>query len=169
MNVEFLTIVKEFRKTGKPWAVTGSWAIRMHAEKAGLQPHRTPRDFDFAVKDFDTFIGVLRKLGYTFGRNGPPLISPVRMPDRVTMSKGSYEVDLLKAGGRLAPSLNGTVMYKNVPLASVPNMMKQKKNILENLHNNKAQTNLNFLNVLHTWNHPVSRQTFNGLARMRVQ
>jgi len=75
------------------------------------------------------------------------------MPDKVTMVKGHYEVDLLKAGGRLAPSLNGRVIIKNTPVASVPNMMRQKKNILENINNSKARANLNFLDVIHTWDH----------------
>jgi hypothetical protein len=152
MNTEFASIVRAFRKTCEPWAVTGSWAIMLHAEHIGLNPHRPPRDFDFAVRDFPTFIHVLQGLGYKF-ESGPPLITPKRMPDKVTMVKGHYEVDLLKAGGRLAPSLSGRVTIKNTPVASVPNMMRQKKNILENINNSKARANLNFLDVIHTWDH----------------
>jgi hypothetical protein len=150
MNTEFLSIVKAFKHSGKPWAVTGSWAIKMHAEKANLQPHRLPRDFDFSVSEFETFISILMGLGYKF-ENSPPLITPKKMPARVTMKKGHYEVDLLRAGGRLAPSLNKVTMYKNIPLVSISGMMNQKKNILETLNNKKARENLNFLEVLHTW------------------
>ena len=158
MNIEFASIVKAFRKTGAPWAVTGSWAIKLHAEKAGLQPHRPPRDFDFAIhgSDFEVFVQALQGLGYLFDSN-VPLLRGKRLPDRVTMKKGPFEVDLLKAGGRLAPSLNGRVTYKNVPLVSVSNMMRQKKNLLENIRNTKALANLNFLDVLHTWNIPVKK------------
>jgi hypothetical protein len=168
MNTEFTSIVRAFQKTGEPWAVTGSWAIKLHAEKAGLQPHRPPRDFDFAVagSNFDTFIRTLQSLGYTF-ESGPPLITPKRVPDRVTMVKGPFEVDLLKAGGRLAPSLHGRTVYKNIPVASVSNMMQHKKNILETLNNGKARANLNFLNALDTWNNTSKKSRPFGLERVK--
>jgi hypothetical protein len=151
MNTEFASLVRAFRKSGKPWAVTGSWAVKLHAEKAGLQPHRTPRDFDFAVKDMKTFIGILLEHGYRFGDRGPPLITPNRTPEKVTMHKDHFEVDLLRAGSRLAPSLYGVEMYKGVPLVPVKNMMQLKRNILWTLNNKKARENLNFLNVIQGW------------------
>ena len=146
MNTEFNKIIKSFKSGGHPFAVTGSWAAKLHAEKKGQKMHRPPHDFDFAVhgSNFETFISKLHGLGYGFGSN-MPLITPKRIPDRVTMKKNKYEVDLLKAGGRLAPRLNRPIKYKNIPLASVSNMMKQKQNILGNLYNNKANKNLKFL------------------------
>jgi hypothetical protein len=149
MDSEFRKIVKAFKATEKPWAVTGSWAIKFHAEKENIAPHRTPRDFDFAVNgsDFETFIHALQMCGYKHG-SGVPLITAKKVPSRIAMIKGDYEVDLLKAGGGLAPSLNRLDTYNNIPLVSVSNLVSQKKNIIENLPNTKAQANLNFLQTL---------------------
>ena len=153
MNTEFASLVRAFHDSGRPWAVTGSWAVRLHAEKAGLQPHRTPRDFDFAVRasGMNSFIKILLQHGYSFGDRGPPLITANRSPEKVTMHKGHFEVDLLRAGSRLAPSVHSVELYKGIPLASVKNMMQLKRNILWTLNNKKARENLNFLNVIQSF------------------
>jgi len=152
MNTEFQRLVRAFHRVGKPWVVTGSWAVRLHAERAGLQPHRTPRDFDFAVKgsSMHLFIDALLNLGYRF-EHGPPLITRNRAPEKVTMKKDHFEVDLLRAGSRLAPSVYTSIVYRGVPLAAIKNMMQQKRNILWTLNNKKARENLNFLNALNGW------------------
>jgi len=150
MNTEFKSILKAFKNTGLPFAVTGSWAIKLHAEKAGLQPHREPHDFDFIVSDsnYSDFISVLSNLGYNFSE-GMPLLGGRKRINRVAMKKGSYEIDLLRAGSSLAPSLNAVIKYKNTPIASINSLISQKKEILNNLENKKARMNYNFLVAMH--------------------
>ena len=151
MNTEFLQVVRAFRDTGVPFAVTGSWAIKLHAERLGLNPHRPPRDFDFSVRTFEPFVAALSKLGYRldgFPRAGAK---------RVTLKKWPYEVDLLRAGGPLAPSLNRVNRYRNIPVATIRNMASQKQNILNTIANTKARRNLNFLVVLENFSAPRSR------------
>ena len=149
MNIEFNEILKVFKKTKVPFAVTGSWAIKLHAEHIGLNPHRMPKDFDFSVTDFNTFIKALSSLGYKLNS------FPGQRAKRVTLYKWPYEVDLLKAGSSLAPNLNNSVFYRNTPVASIRSLMRQKKNILETINNSKARRNLNFLIVLENFKTPV--------------
>ena len=146
MNTEFNKIIRAFKKTGLPFAVTGSWAIKIHAEKAGLQPHREPHDFDFIVSDtnYPDFISVLSGFGYNFDGD-MPLLGGRKKINRVAMKKGSYEIDLLRAGSSLAPSLNAVIKYNNTPVASINSLISQKKEILNNLENKKARINYNFL------------------------
>jgi len=163
MNKEFLEIVRKFQKTGVPFAITGSWAIKLHAEKIGLNPHRTPQDFDFAVENFEPFVNALSDLGYKL--DGFPRLGV--KPKKMTMKKWPYEVDLLRAGGPLAPSLDNIVNYGKMPLVSVKSMMNKKRNILNTIKNKKALQNLNFLTVLENFRKPPSpvKRSF-GLERI---
>jgi hypothetical protein len=144
MNIEFNNIVRKFKTINAPFLVTGSWAIMLHAEHIGLNPHRAPRDFDFAVTTFEPFINALASMGYKldeFKFLGP-------QTRRVTMRKGLYHVDLLRAGGPLAPGIRNVTTIRRIPVASLNGLAEKKKNILNTIENKKARMNLNFLVVL---------------------
>lgn len=165
MNLEFNTIVRTFKHLEVPFLVTGSWAIVLHAERIGLNPHRPPRDFDFAVTTFEPFINALASLGYKlteFKFLGP-------QTKKVTMRKGLYHVDLLRAGGPLAPGIRNATTIRRIPVASLNGLMEKKRNILNTIENKKARENLNFLialknfkNNYNGYKHPALRQFRKG-------
>jgi len=144
MNTEFQKIIRAFKSLHSPFLVTGSWAIKMHSERIGLNPHRPPRDFDFAVSDFHPFINALASLGYKLEELR--FLGP--QTKKVSMKKGLFHVDLLRAGSSLAPGIRNVVRIGDTPVASLNGLAEKKQNILNTIQNARARRNLNFLIVL---------------------
>jgi hypothetical protein len=120
--------------TGKPWAFTGSQAMKIHANAVG-KTSRLPHDFDILVNSSNIkyFIHALTSLGYK-----RKSYSPLQTVRKVTMIKnGNKSVDLLFTG-HYGPRMN-TSTVKNVigfPVVTIPQLI---------LYKNKNSPNINFL------------------------
>lgn len=139
MSEEFKRIKRKFNTLHKNWAVSGSWAMKLYGNMVGIKT-RNPNDFDFVVqpKDASLFINALDELGYTY--KGPP---PVQFR-HLKLKKGKYEIDLLGAGGNLAPYLNKVTMFNSTtPLIPIRALVKQKQ--VTNNWNNTPSANLPIL------------------------
>jgi hypothetical protein len=140
------SIRRKLNPLRKPWAVSGSMAMKMHANKAGVPVHRKPNDIDIVVrpKDFELFVMQLAGLGYTF--KGPPPIN-YEKTRHLKLYKGSNSIDLLQAGSNLAPNIrmNNINIFNKTPVVKLRHLIYQKKSTLNNFENAKARSNYNFL------------------------
>ena len=133
----------------KPWAISGSMAMKIHANRRGINVHRNPNDIDIVVrsKDFGLFVSALGNIGYKI--RGPP---PLRYTDHLKLHKGSKSIDLIRSGSELAPNLsamNINVFNGTTPVVKVNKLIKQKKITLKHYPIAIAKRNLNFLMSLH--------------------
>jgi hypothetical protein len=140
------TIRRKLNPLRKPWAVSGSMAMKMHANRAGIQVHRQPNDIDIVVRpqDFELFVRELGEIGYTID-GPPPIYSRTR---HIKLYKGNNSIDLLKAGSNLAPNIrrnNIQVFNGKTPVVKLHHLIHQKKSTLNNFENAKARSNYNFL------------------------
>lgn len=129
-----------------PWAVSGSMAMKLHANKLGINLYRKPNDIDIVArsKDFPVVVYALGTIGYKI--RGPP---PVRAVSHLKLYKGSKSIDILQSGSELAPNLSKTninLFNKNVPIIKVKNLLAQKKS--NNLPSEITKRNIQFLNSL---------------------
>lgn len=141
------TIRRKLNPLRKPWALSGSMAMKMHANRAGVQLHRKPNDIDIVVRpqDFELFVRTLTKIGYTL--DGPPPIN-YRKTRHLKLYKGNNSIDLLQARSNLAPNIrrnNINVFNKKTPLVKLRHLIYQKKSALNNFDNAKTRSNYNFL------------------------
>ena len=141
------TIRRKLNPLRKPWALSGSMAMKMHANRAGVQLHRKPNDIDIVVRsqDFELFVRTLAKIGYTL--DGPPPIN-YRKTRHLKLYKGNNSIDLLQARSNLAPNIrrnNINVFNKKTPLVKLRHLIYQKKSALNNFDNAKTRSNYNFL------------------------
>jgi hypothetical protein len=132
----------------KPWAISGSMAMKIHANRRGVLLHRNPNDIDIVVrsKDFGLFVNALGNIGYKI--HGPP---PLRYKDHLKLHKGSKSIDLIRSGSELAPNLSETninVFNGTTPVVKVNKLINQKKITLKNHMTATAKLNLNFLRRL---------------------
>jgi hypothetical protein len=146
MSVEFTRIRHQLNNLRKPWALSGSMAIKFHANHLGIPMHRQPNDFDIVIReqDLSLFIDALSRIGYKL-KTSPPIHFT-----HLKMSHGRFTIDLLAADSRLAPNIQGTniVLYNKTPVIKINHLIRQKNRILENSRNNVARQNRNFLQRL---------------------
>jgi hypothetical protein len=122
-------------------------AMKIYANRAGMQLHRKPNDIDIVVRpqDFALFVRELAEIGYRL--NGPPPINYSRT-NHLKLYKGNNSIDLLQAGSNLAPNIrknNIHVFNRKTPVVKLHHLIRQKKNILHNFENAKSRSNYNFL------------------------
>ena len=132
----------------KPWAISGSMAMKIHANRHGAKLHRSPNDIDIVVrsKDFGLFVNALGNIGYKI--YGPP---PLKYKDHLKLYKGGKSIDLLRSGSDLAPNLsamNINVFNGTTPVVKVNKLINQKKTTLKHYPIAVAKQNLNFLKNL---------------------
>ena len=133
-----------------PWALSGSMATKLHANSLGISPHRIPNDIDIVVRpqNADLVMMTLAGIGYT--SNSPP---PVRFR-HVKLRHGRFSIDVLAAGGNLAPNItkNDVVVINKTPVVKIRHLIARKnssmRNFMTNAERNVAQGNLNFLRRL---------------------
>jgi hypothetical protein len=126
-------------------------ATKLHANSLGVPLHRFPNDIDIVIreKNVDTVTMALAGIGYTSKR--PP---PLRF-NHVKLHHGKFSIDLLAAGGNLAP----TILSKNVtlinktPVVKIRHLITQKNRVIynrfiSNLQKNIALGNKRFLENL---------------------
>jgi hypothetical protein len=133
LEAEFHSIQQKFNNTRKPWAVTGSYAMKLYAQKFGLQVRKT-NDYDFVIRPTDLYIftSELEKLGYSF-RGPPPAQSGFR---RLQLKKGNVEVDLLAEKSILAGSLEKNVeVHGKTPIMKIQSLLNSKRRIMNNNNN----------------------------------
>ena len=123
--------------TGKPWAFTGSQAMKIHANAVG-KTSRLPHDFDILVNssNIKDFIHGLISLGYK--RNS---YSPLQKVRKVTMIKdGNKSIDLLFTG-HYGPRINTNTVktVSGFPVVKIHQLINYK---------NKNSPNINFLKSL---------------------
>lgn len=131
----------------KPWAISGSMAMKIHANRFGMNIYRNPNDIDIVVRaqDFETFVSALVGIGYRM--RGPPPIRYNRA-SHLKLYKGDYSIDVLRSGSNLAPNLsrlNINVFDGKTPVVKVKKLINQKQKILNNIPNATARANMNFL------------------------
>jgi len=149
LSLEVKNIRHALNPLGKPWAISGSMAMKIHANRRGINVHRNPNDIDIVVrsKDFGLFVSALGNIGYKI--RGPP---PLRYTDHLKLHKGSKSIDLIRSGSELAPNLsamNINVFNGTTPVVKVNKLIKQKKITLKHYPIAIAKRNLNFLMSLH--------------------
>jgi hypothetical protein len=134
-----------------PWAISGSMATKLHANSLGVPLHRLPNDIDIVIrpKDVGTVIMTLAEIGYT--SNSPP---PIRF-HHIKLHHGRFSLDLLSAGGNLAPNIraNNIVVINKTPIVKIRHLMTQKNRIIanhfvSNINKSSAIGNKNFLEKL---------------------
>lgn len=126
-----------------PWAVSGSMAMKLHANQLGLLPHRHPNDIDIVIREKDRpfVVAKLATIGYT--SDSPP---PVRFR-HMKLHHGRFSIDLLAEDTNLAPEIKkaNIVVYGKTPVVKINHLINQKRKILNNLNSSNARQNLNFL------------------------
>ena len=145
LSAEVRLIRHELNPLGKPWAISGSMAMKIHANRRGISLHRNPNDIDIVVrsKDFGLFVSALGNIGYKI--DGPP---PLRYKDHLKLHKGNKSIDLIRSGSELAPNLsamNINVFNGTTPVVKVNKLINQKKMTLKHYPIATAKQNLNFL------------------------
>jgi hypothetical protein len=115
--------------TGKPWAFTGSQAMKIHANAAG-KTSRLPHNFDVLVNpsNIHDFIFALRNLGY-YSESPPPMKKAKKAVRKVTLVKnGNKSIDLLVAG-ELGPRMNTNTVttVKGFPVVTIPQLIIRKE------------------------------------------
>lgn len=133
-----------------PWALSGSMATKLHANSLGIPPHRIPNDIDIVIRpqNADLVMMTLAGIGYT--SNKPP---PVRFR-HVKLHHGRFSIDMLAAGGNLAPNITGNnvVLINKTPVVKIRHLIARKnasmRNFMSNAEKNVAQGNINFLRRL---------------------
>jgi hypothetical protein len=145
LSTEVRNIRHTLNPLHKPWAISGSMAMKIHANSFGVKVYRDPNDIDIIVrsKDFGLFVSALGNIGYKI--DGPP---PVRYGNHLKLSKGRHSIDLLRSGSNLAPNLsqmNINIFNGKTPVIKVKKLINQKRKILNNIPNERAKKNINFL------------------------
>ena len=145
LSTEVIHIRHALNPLRKPWAISGSMAMKIHANRRGILLHRNPNDIDIVVrsKDFGLFVSALGSIGYKI--NGPP---PLRYKDHLKLHKGSKSIDLISSGSELAPNLskmNINVFNGTTPVVKVNKLINQKKITIKHFPIANAKKNLNFL------------------------
>lgn len=134
-----------------PWALSGSMATKLHANSLGVPLHRLPNDIDIVIreKNADAVMTALAGIGYTSNR--PP---PLHF-QHVKLRHGRFSVDVLSAGGSLAPNItkNNVIMINKTPVVKIRHLIAQKNsiiahNFLSNVNQVIAKGNKNFLTLL---------------------
>lgn len=136
-----------------PWALSGSMATKLHANSLGVSLHRLPNDIDVVIRpqNADLVMMTLAGIGYTSNR--PP---PLHF-QHVKLHHGRFSLDVLSAGGNLAPNItkNNIVVINKTPVVKIRHLIAQKNSIIanrfiSNIQQNIAKGNKNFLKLLNT-------------------
>jgi hypothetical protein len=146
LTSELGLIRRKLNGTKKPWAVSGSMAMKLHANRIGVPLHRQPNDIDIVIRaqDYHIFIGALASIGYT--TNKPP---PIRF-QHMKLTHGRFSIDLLAADSNLAPNITKTniIVYDKTPVVKIRHLIRQKNRTLSNNNTSVARQNRNFLKAL---------------------
>ena len=133
----------------KPWAYTGSIAMRLHANRLGVPfpSNRSIRNTNIAVANPVATARILRGTGQWNYVNGAP---PRSNSNHVPMVSGTNRLNLFRLGGNYA---RGNITYaKGKPVLTIKSLMNRKRNLSKNtlrpnnLH--KTLQNLQFLQGL---------------------
>ena len=147
LTSELALIRRTLNALRKPWALSGSMAMKLHANKLGMVMHRQPNDLDIVIRpqDYDVFMRAFASIGYT--TNKPP---PIRFR-HVKLKHGRFSIDVMSSGSNLAPNLTGPhiVVYNKTPVVKIRYLIRQKNIALKNSNGgNVVRQNRNFLQNL---------------------
>lgn len=133
-----------------PWALSGSMATKLHANSLGIPPHRVPNDIDIVIRPQNADLVMMSLAGIGYTSNKPP---SVRFR-HVKLRHGRFSIDVLAAGGNLAPNItrNNVVVINKTPVVKIRHLIARKnasmRNFMSNAEKNVAQGNINFLKRL---------------------
>jgi len=106
--------------TGIPWALSGSMAMKLYANKYGV-PTRTPQNVNIVVRQNN----MAKAWAALTGQREP-----------IRMNKNHYKLDnkynLLKANTNLAPSINQYVIINGVPVVTLESLLNYKIRTIKN-------------------------------------
>lgn len=139
----------ENRLKGHNWAYTGSLAMKLHANRLGVNFPRNRRigNINIAARDPMFLVPVIGSRGSGWVLLGSPEYRHTKF------IKNSTKLNLFPANGRLAPKFIHVQKFNGYPpLMSINALLNQKRSINENnvFGNNvrKLKQNINFLKVL---------------------
>ena len=143
-NTEFKRIIKSLVNSKVPFAVSGSWAMKLHANKAGVNS-RTPHNVNIVLNPGNNQTvapTVLYPLKYWFKHSpeyGKNLVTLYHFTvsgndENIAVFNKNKHINILKAGGGLAPRLdNSTINVINgIPVLKVKQLIKKKQNVMNN-------------------------------------
>ncbi len=151
------TLVDELRlirntlnKKRIPWALSGSMATKLHANKLGIPLHRQPNDIDIVIrrKDYNLVMEALFTIGYTTRR------APSFKFHHTKLEHGHFSIDLLAADTNLAPNIrsNNITIINKTPVVKIRHLINKKRSIIagfiSKVEKNIAEGNKQFLNNL---------------------
>lgn len=147
---ELRAISKTLNGLDIPWALSGSMATKLHANSLGIPPHRVPNDIDIVIRPQNASLVMmaLSDIGYT--SNKPPSVRFQHMK----LHHGRFSIDVLAAGGNLAPNVNrnNVVFINRIPVVKIRHLINRKnasmRNFMSEAEKNIAQGNINFLKRL---------------------
>lgn len=146
---ELALIRRTLNALRKPWALSGSMAMKLHANRLGMVMHRQPNDLDIVIRpqDYDVFMRAFASIGYTTNKS-----PPIRFR-HVKLKHGRFSIDLLSSESNLAPNITSSniVVYNKTPVVKIRHLIRQKNITLSNNFNNGgnvARQNRNFLQSL---------------------
>lgn len=148
LSSEVLYVKDMMKGTGLKWAITGSMASKIHANSLH-HPHRTPGDIDIVVEmknptDMHTLLDALYLSDYKLSK-----LPPVKVPEHFKAYHGRFELDIVKAGGELAPRLTNNAIQRrgNFPVVTLNHLIR-KATARANSNPNRHPGNLNILRTL---------------------
>jgi hypothetical protein len=158
-QVEFKKVINAIANSKINYAVSGSWAMKLHANKAGVKS-RAPHNINIVVGPGNnrSVASVLASLGYMF--NGPPTYGK----NIITLYKNGKEIDILRAGGGLAPTLNNINNINGIPVLTVNQLLRKKNNVMNNYNilkspnKRKVKNNMNILTTIKKKNPTTSKK-----------
>ena len=133
-----------------PWALSGSMATKLHANRLGIPLHRQPNDIDIIIRpvNYNSVVRALSMIGYTTTR------APNVTFRHTKLDHGRFSIDLLAAGTSLAPNIrsNNVTLINNTPVVKIRHLINKKSAILggflTKLERNIAEGNKQFLTRL---------------------
>ena len=134
-----------------PWALSGSMATKLHANRLGIPLHRQPNDIDIVIRpvNYESVVRALSTIGYTTNR-APSL----RFHHTKLYHGNRFSIDLLAADTNLAPNIrsNNVTLINKTPVVKIRHLINKKNSILRGfltkVEKNIAEGNKQFLTRL---------------------
>lgn len=150
---------------GSRWAYTGSIAMKMHANRLGV-PFPSNRKIGNINIASNNIMRIYQILPNSWRIKGTP-------SNRHMMfyTNNGKKLNLFKAGGSLAPSMNRVQYINGIPVMNINSLLNKKRNVMNNyniLRNEnkiKVNQNINLLKKLSSINSPKRKRNNNSPKR----
>lgn len=144
----------ENKLKGSKWAYTGSIAMKLHANRLGV-----PFPLNRKIGNINIASNDIMKL-YALLPNSWRIKGTPSNRHMMFYTNNGRKLNLFKAGGRLAPSMNRVQFINGIPVMNINSLLNKKRNVMNNynfLKNEnkiKVNRNINLLEKLKSRNSP---------------